>query len=115
MKNYFIRLSNQHENVFKYVLVLTAIILIVVALPKETQFNYTYQKGKPWAYENMMAPFDFAINKTEEELNTERASVMQNAHPFYKFNKNLSEEKKYNFNNELTEVWQKKIQHHSPI
>lgn len=108
MKNYFIRLSNQHENVFKYVLVLTAIILIVVALPKETQFNYTYQKGKPWAYENMMAPFDFAINKTEEELNTERASVMQNAHPFYKFNKNLSEEKKYNFNNELTEVWQKK-------
>ena len=108
MKNYFIRLSNQHENVFKYVLVLTAIILIVVALPKETQFNYTYQKGKPWAYENMMAPFDFAINKTEEELNTERASVMQNAHPFYKFNKNLSQEKKYSFNNELTEVWQKK-------
>ncbi|MBK6837881.1 MAG: hypothetical protein IPG90_06075 [Bacteroidetes bacterium] len=45
MKNYFIRLSNQHENVFKYVLVLTAIILIVVALPKETQFNYTYQKA----------------------------------------------------------------------
>jgi hypothetical protein len=90
------------------VLVLTAIILIVVALPKETQFNYTYQKGKPWAYENMMAPFDFAINKTEEELNTERASVMQNAHPFYKFNKNLSQEKKYSFNNELTEVWQKK-------
>ncbi|MBK6837880.1 MAG: hypothetical protein IPG90_06070 [Bacteroidetes bacterium] len=56
----------------------------------------------------MMAPFDFAINKTEEELNTERASVMQNAHPFYKFNKNLSQEKKYSFNNELTEVWQKK-------
>jgi len=82
--------------------------MIVVALPKETQFNYSYQKGKPWAYENLMAPFDFAINKTEEELNTERAEVMQNAHPFYKFNKNLSEEKKYSFNNELTEVWEKK-------
>ena len=108
MKNYFIRLSNQHENIFKYVVVLTAIVMIVVALPKETQFNYSYQKGKPWAYENLMAPFDFAINKTEEELNTERAEVMQNAHPFYKFNKNLSEEKKYSFNNELTEVWEKK-------
>lgn len=108
MKNYFIRLSNQHENIFKYVVVLTAIVMIVVALPKETQFNYSYQKGKPWAYENLMAPFDFAINKTEEELNTERAEVMQNAHPFYKFNKNLSEEKKYSFNNELTDVWEKK-------
>ena len=108
MKNYFIHLSNQHENIFKYVVVLTAIVMIVVALPKETQFNYSYQKGKPWAYENLMAPFDFAINKTEEELNTERAEVMQNAHPFYKFNKNLSEEKKYSFNNELTEVWEKK-------
>ncbi|MFN8143151.1 MAG: HDIG domain-containing protein [Bacteroidia bacterium] len=108
MKNYFIRLSNQHEIVFKYVMVLTAIIMIVIALPKETQFNYAYQKGKPWAYDNLMAPFDFAINKTEEELNTERAEVMQTAHPFYKFNKNLGEEKKYSFNNELSEVWQKK-------
>lgn len=108
MKNYFIRLSNQHEIVFKYVVVLTAIVMIVVALPKETQFNYAYQKGKPWPYENLMAPFDFAINKTEAELNTERAALMQRAHPFYRFDKNLAEQKKYSFNNELTEVWEKK-------
>ena len=82
MKNYFIRLSNQHEIVFKYVMVLTAIIMIVILLPKETQFNYAYQKENPGSMTISMAPFDFAINKTEEELNTERAEVMQTVHPF---------------------------------
>lgn len=94
--------------VFKYVLVFTAVIMIVVALPKETQFNYTFQKGKPWAYENLLAPFDFAINKTEAELNSERAEVMQSVHPFYKFDDQLIEQKKYTFRNELEDVWQKK-------
>lgn len=58
--------------------------MIVVALPKETQFNYSYQKGKPWAYENLMAPFDFAMNKKQKEnqipksrSDTERSSLLQ--------------------------------------
>lgn len=112
MKSYFIRLSNQHENVFKYILILVTIVLIVIAMPKETQFNYTYIKGKPWAYDNLMAPFDFAINKTETELNEERAEVMKNAHPFYRFDNQLVEQKQYAFRNELEAVWEKRFSGH---
>ncbi len=83
--------------------------MIVIALPKETQFNYTFQKGKPWAFENLMAPFDFAINKTEAELNEEKASVMKNSHPFYRFDDKLSEQKIYLFKNELSDVWNKRF------
>ncbi len=83
--------------------------MIVIALPKETQFNYTFHKGKPWAFENLMAPFDFAINKTEAELNEERASVMKNSHPFYRFDEKLSEQKIYLFKNELADVWNKRF------
>ena len=77
MKNYFIRLSNQHETISKYILIFLTISLIVIALPKETQFNYTFRKGKPWAFDNLLAPFDFAINKTEAELNEEKAGIMK--------------------------------------
>ena len=94
MKNYFVRLSNQHERISKIALIIVTVLMIVIALPKETQFNYTFQKGKPWAFENLMAPFDFAINKTEAELNEEKASVMKNSHPFYRFDDKLSEQKK---------------------
>ena len=43
MKNYFIRLSNQHEIISKFILIFVTIFLIVLSLPKETQFNYTFQ------------------------------------------------------------------------
>ncbi len=109
MKNYFVRLSNQHENISKIVLIVITVLLIVIALPKETQFNYTFQKGKPWAFENLMAPFDFAINKTEAELNEEKATVMKNSHPFYRFDDKLSEQKIYLFKNELSDVWNKRF------
>jgi hypothetical protein len=109
MKNYFIRLSNQHEGISRFFLILLTILLIVVALPKETQFNYTYQKGKPWAFENLMAPFDFAINKTEAELNEEKAAVMKNSHPFYRYDDKLVEQKVYQFKNELSDVWNKRF------
>lgn len=109
MKNYFIQLSNQHERISRLFLVLITIVLIVIALPKETQFNYTFHKGKPWAFENLMAPFDFAINKTEAELNEEKASVMKNSHPFYRFDDKLVDQKIYLFKNELTDVWTKRF------
>jgi putative nucleotidyltransferase with HDIG domain len=110
MKSYFIRLSNQHENIWKYILIFSTIVLIVVALPKETQFNYTYQKGKPWAYDNLQAPFDFAIGKTEAELNEERTAVTKNIHPFYRFDEKILEQKQKSFSKELDEVWKKRLE-----
>jgi len=56
-----------------------------------------------------MAPFDFAINKTEAELNEEKATVMKNSHPFYRFNEKLAEQKIYLFKNELADVWNKRF------
>jgi len=109
MKSYFIRLSNKHEIVFKFALILTTILLIVIALPKETQFNYSFQKGKPWAFENLMAPFDFAINKSEAELNEEKAEVMRSTQPFYRFDDHILERKLKSFSTELDEVWSKRF------
>ena len=104
MKSYFIRLSNKHEIVFKFALILTTILLIVIALPKETQFNYSFKKGNTWAFENLMAPFDFAINKSEAELNEEKAEVMRSTQPFYRFDDHILERKLKSFSTELDEV-----------
>ena len=113
MKSYFIRLSNQHEIISKFILIFITIFLIVLSLPKETQFNYTFQKGKPWAFDNLLAPFDFAINKTESELNEEKAETMKNTHPFYRFDEKIILQKTVSFQNEIIEVWKKKYENQS--
>ena len=113
MRNYFIRLSNQHETISKYILIFAAVFLIVISLPKETQFNYTFQKGKPWAFDNLLAPFDFAINKNEGELNEEKAAIMKNAHPFYRFDEMASNQKINSFQKEFIQFWNNKFENKS--
>jgi len=63
LRRFWIALSNRHGDIYKYFLILLTIALIVTGMPRKLQFNYTYRKGKPWTYENLMAPFDFAISK----------------------------------------------------
>jgi len=50
---------------------------LVYLFPRSGGFKYNYQTGKPWPYETLLAPFDFPIAKSEEELNDERQAVAQ--------------------------------------
>jgi len=52
-------------------------------LPKGGQFKYQFQKGKPWQYENLYAPFNFTIKKDNMTLDQERESIKRNAVPFF--------------------------------
>ena len=79
-------IRNKHELIFKVLLFLIAITLVVFLLPKEAKFKYEFQKNKPWVHEDLLAPFDFAINKTEDELAEEKLSI-EESHLFY-FNNN---------------------------
>lgn len=65
-----------------FLFALTA-ILIVYLLPKGGKFKYEIPKGKPWQYENLYAPFDFAILKTEEEIKAERQEITRNHIPYF--------------------------------
>src|SRR5436190_21392874 len=71
-RKHILTLSNKHQVILRYILLLNTVVLIVFMLPREAQFNYSYKIGKPWVYENIIAPFDFAINKSEEEIVKER-------------------------------------------
>src|SRR5690242_16559005 len=110
ISKFWIRMTNRHDLVYKYFLILATVVLIVIALPKQTQFNYSYRVGKPWVYENLISPFDFAILKSESELNDERAEVLHNTHPFYKFIDGVAAQRIAAFKNELGVVISQRIQ-----
>ncbi len=71
--------------IYKYILYFLTIGCIVFFFPRGGHFKYEFQKGKPWQYENLYAPFDFSIRKTDQELATERKSIEQNQIPYYRF------------------------------
>ena len=56
------------QYVFKISTIIIICGLIVLLLPKIEGFKYSYQKGMPWKYETLIAPLDFPLHKTAEEL-----------------------------------------------
>ncbi len=63
--------------IYKVILFLITVFCLVYLFPRSGGFKYNYQTGKPWPYETLLAPFDFPIAKSEEELNAERQAVAQ--------------------------------------
>lgn len=61
-----------HALLYKVLLFLSTTFLIVYLFPKSGKFRYDFDKGKPWQSESLLAPFDFAIKKSAEEIREEQ-------------------------------------------
>ena len=78
--------------IYKYVLYFISIALIVFFFPRGGKFKYEFQKGKPWQYDNLYAPFDFSINKTDGDLVVERKLLEENKPDYYTFDQQVYNE-----------------------
>lgn len=74
----------------KLVLLLGVSTLIILLFPNNVKFKYTFERGQPWRYEELIAPFDFPIKKTEAELTAEREELIQNFSPYYELDYSIS-------------------------
>mgnify|MGYP000023226208 CR=1 FL=1 len=89
MKDLINRLYRNHSLLYKILLFISTTFLIVYLFPKSGKFKYSFEKGKPWQSENYYAPFDFAIKKTDEEIESERKRVIDNAQIYFDIDINL--------------------------
>lgn len=101
MKNFFSFFARNQSVIYKIFLFITSTLLLIYLLPKGGQFKYNFQKGKPWQYENLYAPFSFSIKKSEETLKTEQQEIRDNAIPYFDFNTETSTTVDENFLNAL--------------
>ncbi|MCX7548023.1 HDIG domain-containing protein [Xanthomarina sp. F1114] len=79
MKDFTNYLYRNHSLAYKLILFISATFLIVYLFPKSGKFKYNFERGKPWQSENLYAPFDFAIKKTDEEINAEKKNIRDNS------------------------------------
>ncbi len=87
---------------YKYVLYAFSVALIVFFFPKEGKFKYEFQKGKPWQYENLYAPIDFSIHKTDAEIAQEQGFIRENKTDYYTYDDTVPNEVKNALEKELT-------------
>ncbi|WP_109300693.1 HD family phosphohydrolase [Aquimarina sp. AU474] len=90
MKRFLNKLYKRQSSFYKIFLFICTTALIVYLFPKGGIFKYEFTKGKPWQYENLYAPFDFAIAKTEEEIETEKNRITDNIIPYFQYDTVIS-------------------------
>ncbi|ULC60882.1 HDIG domain-containing protein [Flaviramulus sp. BrNp1-15] len=82
MKDFINKLYRNHSLIYKGLLFISTTFLIVYLFPKSGKFKYNFERGKPWQSENLQAPFDFAIKKTDAEIDSEKKELV-NKIPLY--------------------------------
>lgn len=102
MSEFVNKIYRNNTIIYKVILFLVSTIAIVYLFPKGGQFKYEFNNGQLWRYDNLYAPFDFAIQKSEEEITIEKKEIEVNAKLYFKYNKEVVEKVKQDFENSLS-------------
>ncbi|MFA5783002.1 MAG: hypothetical protein WC868_12115, partial [Bacteroidales bacterium] len=99
------RLEERYSDICKTFLFILSIVLIVLQFPHEGKFQYEFQKSKPWMHEDLIAPFDFAILKSDDSIATEKAAAYKSMKPYFSVNNAVKVEKVKSFRKEFDLKW----------
>jgi len=83
--------------------IITAIILYF-ALPQEGRFPYEFQKGRPWMHAALIAPYNFAIMKSDATINEERDSLLKSLTPYFLYLDSVDKQQITNLLSKIDEI-----------
>ncbi|RZT96604.1 hypothetical protein EV201_1245 [Ancylomarina subtilis] len=110
MKKYIRWIRQNTKVIYRVLLFIITLGVLSLIYPNIGNFRYEYQKGKPWMHETLIAPFDFAIHKTEAELAANRDSLLANFSPYYEYKPEVLVNVSNKFNADFDKKWNAYIQ-----
>ena len=97
MGKLFNSINKGFSRIFRVLLFVLSAFLIIYFFPKSGKFKYNFENGRPWQSENLYAPLDFAIEKSSEQLGTERQLLIDKSDIYFELNKETSTNVKNSF------------------
>ncbi len=83
MKRLYSFLKRNLKEIYIIFLFALTTLIILLLFPGEGRFRFEFQKGAPWMHDELIATFDFPIYKFEEEVTTERDSILREFKPYF--------------------------------
>lgn len=96
------KLYQNNTTIYKVILFLITTIAIVYLFPKGGQFKYDFSNGQLWKYDNLSAPFDFAIQKSEDEITIEKKEIEVNAKQYFIYDSQIVSDVKADFKRRIS-------------
>ncbi|WP_232335656.1 HD family phosphohydrolase [Mucilaginibacter arboris] len=89
----------------KFLMMFTAVIVIIFTLPKQAKFRYEYGKGRIWNQKDLVSPYNFAILKTNAELDADKDAALRSISPIYEYDPQIEKQELENFKNDFEIKW----------
>ncbi len=87
MKNSSTKLHKSFLVARRTLQVLVSALIIVLIFPTKTAFKYEFDKGAFWKHESLISPIDFAVRKTDKEIEQEKKEIEKNKKLFFRRDK----------------------------
>ena len=101
MSDFINKIYRNNTIIYKVILFLITTVAIVYLFPKGGQFKYDFSNGQLWKYDNLYATFDFAIQKTDEEINVEKKQIEVNAKLYFQYDAEVVNKVRASFNDKI--------------
>lgn len=89
MSEFVNKIYRNNTIIYKVILFLLTTTAIVYLFPKGGQFKYDFSNGQLWKYDNLYAPFDFSIQKTEDEIAGEKKEIISNSLKYFEYDSKI--------------------------
>ena len=81
------------------------VFIVTIFLPKQARFRFEYEKGKTWMQKDLYSPYNYAIQKTNEEIEEDKNEVLNSVLPVYQYDSEISSNSIEAFNSEFESKW----------
>ena len=98
-------LYRKYSSNIKYVMMVVCVLVITLYLPKQPRFRYEFEKGKTWQNKDLVAPFSFAILKTNPQVASDKKEALDNVLPLYRYDEEVLKGQMEMFSNEFDVKW----------
>lgn len=102
LRKLLIAISNKHDLYYRIVLITISILIITSFLPRQVRFKYDYKVGQPWSHEDLRAPFDFPVYKSQQELDDEQKAIIARSPLVYRKNQGVADRSLAFYRNSLS-------------
>ncbi len=97
MKNFFLQITERIPNYARYLVAAATLLALTPLFPTNTTFKFRFGLGQTWLYDDLIANFDFAILKTNEELAKEKTDMEHEFSPYYEIDLDVIKQQQKQF------------------
>lgn len=98
-------LFRKYSRNIKFLMMLASVCVIVFTLPKQAKFSYDIEKGRVWNQKDLVSPYNFAILKTQQEIENDQKTALASITPIYQSDVAMVTHQLDGFKNDLEVKW----------